>query len=176
MSAQLSQRERVLATIVGTVVVILLNLVVINYFIKNQRRLRTDLAAKTSQLTTMQALFADKAVWTQREAWLNEKLPKLANEGTVGGELFEEVRRVAQKTSVQTLEPQIGTPERRTNFTAVTVTIEAKGTTDALRDFLYEMQAPDRFIVFEMANLQIDKEDKTLMRAKLRIAKWFSPK
>ena len=45
-----------------------------------------------------------------------------------------------------------------------------------LRDFLHAMQAPDRFIVFESANVQIDKDDKTQMHGKFRIAKWFAPK
>lgn len=45
-----------------------------------------------------------------------------------------------------------------------------------MRDFLYEMQAPERFIVFESANLQIDQDDKTQIRGKFRIAKWYAPK
>ncbi len=176
MSTQLSQRERVLATGVGAVIVIVLNLFVISFFIKNQRRLRDEFATKTTQLEVMKSRFADKEMWTEREAWLKEKQPKLVNEGTAGGELLEEIREVAKKAGVQPLEPQIGVPERRPQYVSVSVNIEAKATAAALRDFLYEMQAPDRFLVFESANLQIDKDDKTQIRGKFRIAKWFAPK
>ena len=56
------------------------------------------------------------------------------------------------------------------------VTIQTKATKEALRDFLYEMQSPERSIVFESANLQFDKNDKTQMHGTFRVAKWYAPK
>jgi hypothetical protein len=176
MMAQLSQRERVLATGVGTVVLLLLNVFIIGYFVKNQRRLRGEFATKTNLLADMKSRYAEKEMWAQRETWLKEKQPVLKNEGTAGGELLEEIREIAKKTNVQPLEPEIKTPERRPQYVSVMVWIDVKATAAALRDFLYEMQAPDRFIVFESANLQIDKDDKALMHGKFHIAKWFAPK
>ena len=38
------------------------------------------------------------------------------------------------------------------------------------------MQAPDRFIVFEAADLKIDDKDATQMRGNFKIGKWFGPK
>ncbi len=176
MSTQLSQRERTLAIFVGAIVVLFVNLFLINFFLKNQRRLRDELAAKKQNLQAMQALFADKETWAQREAWLKEKQPKLSNEGTAGGELLEEIKQIAKKTNVQPLEPQIGTPERKAQFVSVPVNIQTKSTYGDLRDFLFEMQAPDRFVVFESAKLEIDKEDKTQIHGAFRVAKWFAPK
>ena len=176
MSAQLSQREKTLATIVGVAVVFVLNLVVIKYFITNQRRLRDELAAKTKQLEGNKLLFADKDMWIERDAWLKKTLPKMENEGTAGGDLLKEIEAVGQKTNVKPLEPQIGTVERRPYNISVFVKIEAKASKEALRDFLYEMQSPERAIVFEEASLEFDKEDKTQMRGKFRIAKWFAPR
>ena len=176
MSTQLSKREKVLATVVGTVVLIVLNLAVISYFMKNQRRLRVELDAKTQQLATNKLLFADREMWTEREAWLKKVQPKLENEGKAAVNLKDEIDEVAKKTNLQVLEPQLGTIERRTQATTVFVTINAKATKEALRDFLYEMQSPERSIVFETANLQFDKDDKTMMHGVFRIAKWFATK
>ena len=176
MSKQLSQREKMLATLVGGVVLLLLNVVVIKFFVTNQRRLREEFATKTLQLKVMRTRYENKEKWAALDGWLKEKQPVLVNEGRAGGELLEQVREVAKKTNVQDLEPQILNPERRPLYVSVPVTIETKASPKALRDFLYEMQAPERFIVFESAKLQIDKEDKALMHCTFRVAKWFAPK
>jgi Tfp pilus assembly protein PilO len=176
MIANLSKRERLMATAVGSVFVIVINFILIRYFLQNQGRLAFEFRQKTVQLDGMKKMLADKPIWEQRAAWLKEKQPKLTNEATAGGELLEEVRKIAQKNNVQPLDPQIGTAERQPQYVAVGVTIDIKGTYEALRDFLKEMQAPDRFIVFKSANLQIDKEDKTKMHAHFIIQRWFAPK
>jgi Type II secretion system (T2SS), protein M subtype b len=176
MRTQLSQREKILATVVGSVVLLLLNVVVIKFFVTNQRRLREEFATKTLQLDVMRTRYENKEKWAALDAWLKEKQPVLVNEGRAGGELLDEVREVAKKTNVQDLEPQILDKERRPLYVSIPVTIEAKATPKALRDFLYEMQGPERFIVFESAKLQIDKEDKALMHCTFRVAKWYAPK
>lgn len=161
---------------VGVAVLVVVNLVAIKYFITNQRRLRDELAAKARQLVVNKELFADKDMWAERDAWLKKVQPKLANEGTAGRDLLKEMEEVGQKTTVKPLEPEIGTVERRPQYVSVFVKIEVKATKEALRDFLYEMQSPERSIVFEDATLEFDKEDKTQMRGKFRIAKWFALK
>lgn len=176
MSTQLSKRERVLATVVGVVVLVVLNLWVISYFVKNHRRLRAELGAKAAQLSTNKLLFADKDMWAEREAWLKKVQPKLENEGKAAVNLKDEIDEVAKKTNLQVLEPQLGTVGRNAHAITVFVTIQAKASKEALRDFLYEMQTPERSIVFESASLQFDKDDKTQMHGTFRIAKWFAPK
>ena len=176
MSTQLSKRETILATTVGVAVFLVLNLVVIKYFIKNRERLQTDLATKTTLLAKNKQRIASMPMWTERDEWLKKTLPKLENEGTAGGDLLNEIREIAKKANVQADEPQIGPVERRPQAAAVSVTIQTKATKEALRDFLYEMQSPERSIVFESANLQFDKNDKTQMHGTFRVAKWYAPK
>lgn len=176
MSAQLSARERLLATAVGIVVFALLNIFVISYFMKNQRRLRGELNTRALQLDAMKSLFANREISSQRDAWLKEKQPPLKNEAKAGSEFLEEIKEIAKKANVQPLSPQVGAIQRHPQYVGVSVNIEAKGPAAAIRDFLYEMQAPDRFVVFQSANLQIDQEDKTQIRGKFRVEKWFAPK
>lgn len=176
MSAKLSKRETFLATLVGGTVFLVLNYVVIDYFLKNRVRLTAELATKTTLLVRNKERIAARPMWTERDAWLKQVLPKLENAGTAGGDLLGEIRDVAKKTNVQADEPQIGAIEQRPQTAVVSVTIQTKATKEALRDFLYELQTPERSIVFESANLQFDKNDKTQMHGTFRIAKWFSPK
>lgn len=176
MSLQISNREKRLVLIVGGLVAVFLNLFLINFFLNNRARLQAESRSKASQLAAMQALFSERELWAKRDAWLSQSQPRLLNEATAGGQLLEEVRELARKANVQPLEPQINNTERRPNYTAVVVSIETRSSLGALRDFLYQMQSPERFIVFESANLQTDKEDKTQMHGKFRIAKWYASK
>ena len=126
--------------------------------------------------STAKSRRASEPMWKERDEWLKKLQPKLENEGTAGGDLLNEIREAAKKTNVQVLEPQIGTVGRQPHYASVFVTIDTKTSKEGLRDFLYEMQSPERAIVFESANLQFDKNDKTQMYGKFRIAKWFAPK
>lgn len=175
MKARLTPREQTLALLVGGLFVAIISFFLITFFVRNHRQLKTDLAVKAQQLTAMQSLFSDKDLWAERETWLNQRQPALKNEGTAGIELLDEIKLIAKKTNVQLTKQDFGTIQRRPHYTSVPVSIELKAPASAMRDFLFEMQSPDRFIVFETANLQFDSEDKTQMSGKFTIAKWFAP-
>jgi hypothetical protein len=38
------------------------------------------------------------------------------------------------------------------------------------------MQDPEKFVVFESAQLQVDSADKTQMKGVFRVAKWYAPR
>lgn len=173
---QLSRREKVLATIVAVTFAIVLNLVLINFFIKNQRRLRNEFAAKNMDLQAKKILLAERDLWEQRDTWLQSKLPKLTNESGVGVQLLDQIKEIGKKHTVLIETPTLGTPEKRTQVTAVTVTVETKSPWPGMVAFLRDLQTPEQFIVFERANIQKDPTDPTQMRGQLKIAKWFAPK
>ena len=41
--------------------------------------------------------------------------------------------------------------------------------------FLYDVQQPESFVVFESFTLNIDPADPTMMRGKMKLARWFAP-
>lgn len=175
MSRALNRREKMLVLIVGTTVAMLVNLFLVSFFLKTHRRLRADFAQKQSQLQAMQALSADRALWEQREAWLQAKQPRLENEATAGGQLLDQVKELGRKHEVLLEQQAIGTPDRsKPERVSVPVTFEMKSSWKALGLFLYELQGPGQFVVIESANLRIDPQDQTQMRGKFRIAKWYA--
>jgi hypothetical protein len=174
--SRLTNREKTLATIVGAAVAILLNLFLLNFFFRNQRQLSTEMADAAAELEGKKILLAEKAIWEQRDAWLQEKLPKLANEGSGGVQLLDQVKEVAKKHSVLIENPAIGTPDRRAHVLAVTVNIETKSPWPGLIAFLRDLQGPEQFVVLETARIQKDTGDATQMRGRFRIGKWFAPR
>lgn len=171
----MTKREKVLASLVGGVVAVLLNIFLISFFTKNHRALKEDLARKESHLKGLHTLIADRALWEHRAAWVAANQPKLEDPGSAAVKLMDEVRDLAKRNEVLIETPVIGSPSKKEYYTSVPVTVETKSTWKALVNFLAELQAPEKFIVLESANLKVNAADKTQMQAQLRIAKWYAP-
>ena len=80
----------------------------------------------------------------------------------------------AKKHSVLMESTQIVGVERRPKVTAASVSFEAKSNWKDLIRFFHELQGPDQFIVIENANIQVDSADKTQVRCRMKVAKWFA--
>ncbi len=179
MSRQLSTRERNLSIAVGSIAFVLVTFFVFEYFTKNKARLQADLVTKTRQLKTMQSLDAEKALWVQRDAWLLEKQPKLANADSAGPQLLNEVKELAKKHTVLIDSSKFsptGVRKTETPYIPIGIEVETKSTWRALIAFLSELQTPEQFVVLDSANLKIDAADATQMRGKFKIARWYAPK
>lgn len=176
MIQQMSPRERVLATLVGGVAFLFLNFIVVDYFLKNQRRLKGDLARNLGALQAMKLQLAERPLWEERAATLTAQLPVLAAEDRAGVELLEQVSQLAKSKAVLLVSQSLGVATYHPEYTAVAVQVETTSTWPALIAFLYEMQGPAKFLVFENANLKKDEKDETQMRCTLKIARWFAPK
>lgn len=177
MISQMSPRERVLAILVGVIGFLLLNFFIVDYFLANQRRLRTDLARNQGALAVTQRTLAERAKWEQREAWLGAKQPKLGTSDDVaGGQLLDHVKEAAKKNAVTLVSQALRQPAHLPGRSSIVVEIETQSTWPSLIGFMRELQGPEQFIVFESANLKIDDKDATQMRASFKVARWFTPK
>jgi hypothetical protein len=173
--ARLSPRERMLAALVAAALFVILNLVLLRSFANKHRLLRAERERRAFELQSMSALFSERETWLARDNWLQEKQPRLENEGSAGVQLLDEVKQAAKQNEVTLENPAIGTVARSPFARAVPVTVEARGSWAGMVTFLQGLQGPEKFIVFESANLEIDPADATRIRAKLKVARWFTP-
>jgi hypothetical protein len=174
---QMTARERALATIVGIVAFLMVSYFVVDYFLKNQTRLRTDLERNTAALALMHRQLGERAMWDRRDAWLQGKQPKLnSSEDVAGGQLLENVKEIAKKNAVQIGNQALRPPAQNPEYSSISVEIETTSTWPSLIGFMREVQGPDQFMVFEAADLKIDDKDATQMRGNFKVAKWFAPK
>jgi len=176
MIHQMTQRERVLATLVGTVAFLFVTFIIFDYFTKNQRRLQGELARNTGAVAAMKQQLAEKPLWEARSAELSAKLPVLAAEDRALAELLDQVTQIAKSKSVQIGTQNLGVVTRHPEYTSASVQLDTTSTWEALKSFLYAVQSPGNFLVFENANLKRDDKDETQMRCTFKIAKWFAPK
>ena len=172
---QMNPRERMLSLIIAVVVCFLVNLFIWNSLLGALRRARHDVAAKKSVRAQQIVFLQERKMWEKRDEWLKKNQPTLKGP-MEASTLLDEVKQVAARNNILIENPAIGSSESTSNFQAVFASIETKSPWPPLVRFLYDVQQPESFVVFESVNLAIDSADPTMMRGKFKIARWFAPK
>ena len=172
--AHLNPRERRLVVIVGTIVFLLLNWYIWGKLFGALDRARTDLVARRNTRKVQEVFIRERSLWEKRAQWLKQHQPTLKGPGDAST-LLDQVKQVAGKHNVLIENPAIGTSDATPDHQAVFASFDVKSAWPGLVHFLYDVQQPESFIVFESITLNIDAADPTQMRGKMKIARWFAP-
>jgi len=172
--AQMNQRERILALSVGGILFLLINLAIWSALFGMSAGARADYATQRATRAEQTVYLGEEKMWKKRADWLKKKQSHLNNPAEAST-LLTQVKQIAGKYNVQIDNPQIGAVETTSSHQAVSANFETKSDWGALVHFLYDVQRPEAFTVFEQANLMIDASDPTVMRGRFKIAKWFAP-
>jgi hypothetical protein len=171
---RMNQRERLLSWIVAGTIIVLINLVILSWLFGALGRARSELAVRKAALAEQALYIKERDLWTKRDQWLREHQPTLKDPAEASV-LLDQLKQVAGKYNVLIQNPAIGSGETTPNHQTVFASIETKSPWPPLVHFLYDVQKPDAFVVFESVNLAIDSSDPTMMRGKFKIARWFTP-
>ena len=171
---RMNRRERILATIVAGGVFLLLNLYVWGKLLDAIGQARADLVARQNTRKVQQLYIKERGLWEKRAQWLKERQPVLKGPGEAST-LLDQIKQIAGKHNVLIENPAIGTGDSTPDRQSVFASIEVKSPWPPLVRFLYEVQQPESFVVFESVTLNIDPGDPTMMRGKFKIARWFAP-
>ena len=171
---RMSQRERMMTLVVGGVLFLLINLFVWRMVLGSISNSRRELATRRSTRAEQTVYLRERDLWAKRQQWLEKTQPALkgAEEAST---LLDQLKQIAGKYDILIENPAIGSGETTPNHQAVFASIETSSHWPELVHFLYDVQQPDAFVVFESVNLAIDSNDATMMRGKFKIAKWFAP-
>ncbi|MDQ6624466.1 MAG: type II secretion system protein M [Verrucomicrobiota bacterium] len=172
---RMNPRERVLALVVGGLIFLLLNVFIWNSLLGALHHARTELAARHSLRAQQNVYLREKKMWARRADWLKKHQPVMKSP-VEASTLLDQVKQAALKHNVQIENPAIGSSDSTPNYQAVFASVETKSAWPPLVHFLYDVQQPESFVVFENVNLAIDSSDPTVMRGKFKIARWFAPK
>ncbi len=172
---RMNRRERILLLGVGGVVILLLNIFIWSALLGTARGARADLASRKTVRTQQLVFLKERKMWEKREEWLKANQPSLKSP-VEASTLLDQLKQVASKHNVQLENPAIGASDSTPQYQSVFASIETKSAWPPLVHFLYDVQKPETFVVFESANLAIDSSDPTVMRGKFKIARWFTPK
>jgi len=178
---RLTARERKMLIAVLATLFVVGNLMVLSSLFKSYATLGQTLASKQMQLRQMQLLGLKQQTFAQRDQWLKEHQPKLENRDKAEVALWNQVKEAAKAFSVAlgdaNLHPNIGAddPAAKPPYQPIRITFTTTSTWADLVNFLYLMQQPANFIVFEEASLEVDHDDATKMHGSFTIAKWYAP-
>jgi hypothetical protein len=171
---RMNRRERLLAFAVAGAAFALFTFLIWSWLFGAIGRARTELATRHQMRKEQAVYMKERDLWTKRDEWLQKHQPTFKN-AAEASTLLDELKQVAGKHNVLIENPQIGAGETTPNYQAVFASIETKSPWPPLVHFLYDVQQPEAFIVFESVTLSIDSNDPTMMRGKFKIARWFAP-
>jgi hypothetical protein len=171
---RMNPRERLLAWIVAGAMFVLLNLLILNWLFGALGRARVELATRRAAGAEQAVYMKERDLWMKRDQWIQQHQPTLKNPAEASV-LLDDLKQIAGKYNVLIENPAIGSGETTPNHQAVFASIETKSPWPPLIHFLYDVQRPDAFVVFENVNLAIDSSDPTMMRGKFKVARWFAP-
>jgi hypothetical protein len=171
---RLNPRERLLSAAVAGVIFLLLNWYIWGKLLGALDQARADLAARQSTRKTQDVFIRERDLWEKRAQWLKEHQPSLKGPGEAST-LLDQVKQIAGKQNVLIENPAIGTSDATPDRQAVFASFDVKSPWPPLVRFLYDVQQPESFVVFESFTLNIDAADPAMMRGKMKLARWFAP-
>jgi hypothetical protein len=172
---RMNPRERKLAMIVAGALFLLINWIIWSSLLDAVGRTRSRLAEKQAARTQQTVFLRERKMWQKRDEWLQKHQPALKSP-VEASTLLDQIKQVAGKHNVLIENPAIGSGDTTANYQAVFASIETKSPWGPLVGFLYDVQKPESFVVFESVNLAIDSADPAMMRGRFKIARWFAPK
>jgi hypothetical protein len=171
---RMNRRERVLAWLAAGTVFALLNFFTLDWLFGAVSGAQKQMAARRAMLAEQGVFVKERDLWTERDEWIRQHQPVLKDPAEASA-LLDQLKEIAGKYNVLIENPAIGSGETTPYHQTIFASIETKSPWPPLVHFLYDVQRPDAFIVFESVNLAIDGSDPTMMRGKFKIARWFAP-
>src|SRR5690348_282691 len=171
---RMNQRERTMTLVISAILFLLVNLFVWRMLLGSISNSRRELADRKTTRAEQVVYMKEKDVWAKREQWLEKTEPPMKG-AEEASNLLDQLKQVAGKYNVLIENPAIGAGETTPTHQTVFASVETSCHWPDLVHFLYDLQQPDAFIVFESVNLAVDSNDATMMRGKFKIARWFAP-
>jgi hypothetical protein len=170
----MNPRERRLAWIVAGALFLIINLVIWSKLFDVLSNARAELALRKATRDEQSVYIKEKDLWATRDKWLKQHQPTLKS-AVEASTLLDQIKEVGGKHNVLIEKPAIGAGDSTPDHQSVFASFETKSPWPPLVHFLYDVQNPDSFVVFESVQLQIDAADPTMMRGRFKMARWFVP-
>ena len=171
---RMNRREQIMTLAISAVLFLLINLFVWRLLLGSIGNSRRELAARRATRSEQVVYMREEDVWAKREQWLEKTQPPMTG-AEEASTLLDQLKTIAGKYNILIENPAIGSGETTPTHQTAFASIETSSHWPELVHFLYDVQQPDAFVVFESVNLAIDSSDPTMMRGKFKIAKWFAP-
>ena len=171
---RLNRRERVLSAVIAGSLFLLLNYLIWSGLLGGISGINAEMAGKKTTRAAQLVYIKERDLWASREVWLKKNQPVSKGPAEVST-LLNQLKEIAGKHKVLIENPVLGGTENTADRQSVSASVETKSPWPPLIRWLYDVQQPESFVVFESVGLAIDTADPTMMRGKFKVARWFAP-
>lgn len=161
---------------------VLANLIGVIALIKRQGLFAANLLDLRNQRMEQQHWLAGRDLWQQRKAWLDAKLPLLKSAGEANAELLDTLTASAAKHSITVLDQGFAEPDtpRNADYQQIAVKLKVSGAKDAVTQWLWEVQQPEKFQGIPTLSMKLDSEGAATSAAtkivcELVVARYYAP-
>jgi hypothetical protein len=173
---QISPRERILLGCLVLAAFLFVNAWLLLQFNKRRVDLLSQIEDRQNILRESEDRLAEKPMLESRNQWLTTQKRPLDNPDRAAQELLDRLTQLADSTKVLPSNPPVIKPSSsHPSHRAVSVELDTNSSWPDLVRFLYEVQNPSEAIAFDSLELSTDPKDKTKVRGKFTVSRYFSP-
>ena len=171
MRALTSKEKKLLAALLGAIFV-LVNVVGLQVFLNRQRALQKSIVQLEAQLNLNRAVLAEKPIWDEREAWLEEHQP-LDDISTTedDAKFYDFVEKSAKQCGLQFTRKGVGTQQIDGQFAEVFDNSLVKGNMESLVKWLHGLQQPKAFRAIKQISIKSGEPPEVI--CDVEVARWY---
>jgi hypothetical protein len=171
MRALTFKEKKLLAVLLGAIF-LLVNVVGLQAFLQRQRDLQKSIAQLESQLVLNRAVLAEKPLWEERAAWLDQHQPEDDTSTTEDDSKFYDfVEKSAQQSGLQFTRKSVGSQLVGGLYAEVSDTSQVKGNMESLVKWLHELQQPKAFRAIKQISIKSGEPPEVV--CEIELARWF---
>lgn len=173
----LTKREQGLLTLCVVALFLMGNLIGLQAVVRGLGRSRDRLRTLTAERVEQES-WLKEADPSKVERWLDAAMPTLESAGKSQGELLESLQTAAFDRKLVMEKQNLLEPLKTAYYQEVSVNVIVRGELNQIRDWLIQLQSPEKFLVIKALEIALDtksKEKEPQARCNLSLAQWFKP-
>jgi hypothetical protein len=167
--AQLKKSERILLTVFGVAL-----FAVVNFFL--YLKASAFLLTATDDYERVEllklesdSLLAEKPLWDERSAWMDQNQPFYENGNVAETALLGEVNRLAAENNLTVDQQEIGDRNVTPHYHQVETSFTVTGSLGDILRWLHEVQQPGRFRAVMFCELKPEKSDASIVHCSVLV-------
>lgn len=171
MRALTSKEKKLLAALLGAIFV-LVNVVGLQAFLNRQRALHKNITQLESQLELNRAVLAEKPLWDERAAWLDEnQLTDDVSTTEDDAKFYDFVEKSAKQSGLQYTRKAVGTQPADGRYAEVFDSSQVKGNMESLVKWLHGLQQPKAFRAIKQISIKSGEPPQVV--CDIEVARWY---
>lgn len=173
--AGLKKSEKRLLILFGLALFVVINLIADNIFRERKEVAKMAIIEHRKKITDYEGLLLTRDTWDARRSWLAKLQPHYVSEEAAATEIENHVTRSAAAAGASIDRRKPAEPVFTGDYTQVALEVTASGSDAEVTRFLSLLQGREGFYAIPNVSLITDRKDPSILRAKMTVARWYSP-